>query len=687
MPRVLRFYLLVCVVIAFGYLLLHAHESIRLTMGDTIADARVLVAIDHIAASGPSVPATAATDTFHPFAFPPLATVISATAGTLGIFDIGALRFIALALSGLGVLLMFDYIRRVWTSRIAAIATALWTTSVMWLVFADSIDQVPVLQATTFLGLWGLVRAIETQKRRFEWIAFAGGLLCFLASPHFWLFFAAATFVTIHAKLGDPFARGARRFVAMCVAGMVVGLIASRLFASNIAGWHELVDRKEAQPLATILRRLSLMYTPIFWITAVLAAWRAIRAATIQDALTSGATWMLATGIVTLYLAHHPGQHAVAAIALLPFYAVGSALLIAKLLDGDGTRRLLAWAWLVAAPAWGIFVMMGAPRAVLDRDDIARAGAYLASHDGNDFVLSNLVVAAPIEAAFGKRVWDRDDGPLEQKYTDEAFQKMLEIFAATGTDYVHVIMFTTPESRMNESAMWPLALKRHLWSATGWPTVQSKKSATLVTEFDKKLRTNLEAVYAKRVLRLGNFEIYRVDRATMVEEAGKLVLSSRVIDFGNTGSTRNKLLGWNDPKFSPSGIGYSPLDGFAPCPSPQPAPTAGIPSSNACETVSTSKGTEVLDGERGTRGELMIRVERVCDLRITIDLLGPTLLGVTMNDFAALQRDMSNRFTTVVPARSVHRGINLMTLSRRSPRPDLKADVVSVTIDPECETP
>ena len=95
----------------------------------------------------------------------------------------------------------------------------------------------------------------------------------------------------------------------------------------------------------------------------------------------------------------------VATHVLLPFYAIGSALVLGRLLDGDHRVRGLAIAWLVAAPLWSFYFMFSHPRSLLDRDDVAKTSTYLAAHDHNDFVLSNLLSERPIQLAFQRHLW------------------------------------------------------------------------------------------------------------------------------------------------------------------------------------------------------------------------------------------------------------------------------------------
>jgi hypothetical protein len=682
MSRILRFYLLGCIAIAFVYLLAHVREPLRLDVGDPSDDARVLTAIHTVQHDGFRVPSTAPTDSFHPVVYPPLADIVYCTAGVIGISDIGNLRIFALAFSALAVWLLYLYLRQIWSDRMALVATALFTTSLMWLMFADSIHRVPIMEAAGFLALWGLVRAIDTKQRKHLAAALVGSFACFLSAYDYWLVLPAGVLFTVHAKLGDPFARNSRRFVAVCFAGCALAVAAKVLFVSGAGGWHELADQKTAQPLATLLRRITLMFTPMFWVTAAVTVWRAVRAPSFKAVVEDRVTWLLAAGLVTVYMwGDYAGPHPITAVSLLPFYAIASALLIERLLDGDRTRRVLAWSWLVVAPAWAAYVMLSTPRAVLDRDDVDKVNEYFAANDRNDFVLSSLHANGPVEAMFERHSWEMLDSPK----VDEAFLDMLRVLEGTGTDYVHALIFTTPESRAIESSLWPLALKRHLWSATGWPYLQRSKTNRIIAELDAKIKANLEAIHAKRVVHLGNFDVYRIDRSAMIAAAEAQVPVVHDIDFGSYASAKFKLVGWGDPRIDPdTGFGVSPLDGFGPCPNPTPTSEPGI---NGCETMPAKLGVRVMDGAWGDRAQVMIRLDRACDTKLTLELAAPSLLRVSMNDFTSPDCAPSSKLTVVVPARSVHPGVNVVTLTKLSTKKEMKPSVRSLTIDPMCESP
>jgi hypothetical protein len=112
----------------------------------------------------------------------------------------------------------------------------------------------------------------------------------------------------------------------------------------------------------------------------------------------------------------------------------------------------------------------------------------------------------------------------------------------------------------------------------------------------------------------------------------------------------------------------------------------------------TASGLDVLDNRGVARAQLMIRVERACDLRLTVELASPAVLGVALNDFAAPQCEAARQVSLVVPGRSVRAGINLLTFGLGVAKPgadqaqgqdDTKPavpELVSLVIEPLCET-
>src|SRR5262249_28352702 len=146
----------------------------------------------------------------------------------------------------------------------------------------------------------------------------------------------------------------------------------------------------------------------------------------------------------------------------------------------------------------------------------------------------NLMAEGPIQAAFDRHGWElegvdppgkpgasRTGDQTERHRVKDARLEMLEVLETTGTDYVHAVIFTTPDSRFLDRSLGRLTTGRQLWSVTGWPHLHRSKANRIIDEYDKGVRKSLEAVGAKQVLHASNFDIYRIDRAALAEAAGR----------------------------------------------------------------------------------------------------------------------------------------------------------------------
>ena len=710
MSRFLRVFLLGCIAVTFAYLLLHSREPLRLNIGDPWSDANVLSSINYVkeygflATSFTDIldvgPLTA--DSYRYIHYPPLSEIIYGAVGRyLGASDIATFRLFGLGFSALAMWLLFGYVRRMWNDTIALIATALFMTSMFWMQYADSMHQAPVMQASGFLALWGLVRAIETRLRRHYAAAVIGSFACYLTSYDYWVFLPAAVLFTVWIKLGNPFARGRFHFVALCAAGCILGIVAKCLAVIGAVGWTEFLadlhlqfleratsthDRKfTSGGIPTIVRRITLVFTPLAWITAGYHAWKALRAPTVTAALKDTAIWMLLAALAFLYLfAQLAASQMLASQVLLPFYAIGSALVIERWLGGSQLLRKVAIGWLVVAPLWSFYFMFTHPRSWLDRDDVAKVNAYMAQHDRNDFMMSNVLSDGHVQASFQRHYW----AALDAKDPSDAPRQILRVLDLTGTDYVHAAIFTTPDSRFIDKSLWPLAMPRRLWSVTGWPHLVRRKSNAIIREYDRAVVKNLEAVEATKVQKLGNFDLYRIDRATVMEVASRQVPVVGTIDFGSLSADRHKLLGWGAAWLTENEeIGVSSIEGYWVCSLASAARSAAEPGRNACKTVLTKLGLEMRSEVQVPRAQLMIRVERACDQRLTFTFSAPTLIAISTNGFAATQPVPAKQASFVVPRQFVKAGVNVLTLEDRLAMGGPSAHLATLAIDPVCDAP
>lgn len=677
MSRSLRGLLLGILAIGFLYLVVHAHEPLRLNVGDPWSDANVLTSMRYVQSEGFLAtsfadvldvgPLTA--DSYRYIHYPPFAEIFYGAVGKyFGIRDIGTLRFFALAWSALAMGLLFEYARRLYSDRIALIATTLFATSPLWMMYADSIHQAPVMWATAFLALWGLVRGLESKQRRHYAAAGVGCFLCFFTSYDCYIYLPAAVIVTVYAKAGNPFARGKRHFVAICAGGCALGILVKCLTVIGAVGWNEFVadlrvqfferasstyDRGfELAVVPTLVRRFTLAFTPLVWITTGVHVIKAVRAPTWIAALRDTATWMLVAALAFIFVfSELAASQMLPSQVVLPFYAIGSAVVIDRLLDGRKIVRGAAVAWLVAAPVWTFSILLAHPRSFLERGDVAKTTAYLAANDRNDFVMTNVVSAGHIQAAFERHAW----GAPDAADTTGSANDMMQIFETIGTDVIHEIIFTDRDSRFIDKSLWPLAMPRHLWSVTGWPYLVRGKSNAVIAEYDRRVLDNLAAVHAKLMLQLGNYAVYRVDRATVAELLASQVPTTNHIDFGSLSAKRHLLMGFGDPHLlPPEQAPVTTITGFERCQEAK------------CKTVLTKFGLETKHTSRIPGGQLMLRVDRVCDLRLTFRFATTSYVRFRVGDFVTTM-NAGTVATFTIPASSLKQGINVVELESLLP--------------------
>jgi hypothetical protein len=165
--KYLRIYLIACTVLAFGYLVVHVGEPLRLNIGDAWTDASVVTWIER-----------------HGVA--------------VGAVQLAGLRLVALAVSGLAAWLLYQYARRMWNGTVGVIAAGLTTTSLVWMMFADGLHRSPIMHAACFLALWGVVRALEDGGRRHYLAALFGTFVCLVLGSTYWLVLPLGVLFTIY---------------------------------------------------------------------------------------------------------------------------------------------------------------------------------------------------------------------------------------------------------------------------------------------------------------------------------------------------------------------------------------------------------------------------------------------------------------------------------------------------------
>jgi len=661
--RYLRIYLLACIGLAFGYLLVHVNEPLRLNAGDAWADASVILWLQRHGV-------------------------------TVGALQLTGLRVLSLAFSGLALWMLLLYGRRMWSDTVGLIAVAFTATSLLWLMFADSLQRSSLVHATSFLTLWAIARALEDGLRRHYVAILIGSFVCLVAGPTYWVLLPVGALYTVHVKRGAPFVQGNWYALAVLAVGALAAYVVHSPFTAIPIDWRSALDDRVPATFNILLRRYAVLLSPMVWVTFVWTVWRALRAKSVRAAIEDGTTWLLLALLVSIALAlPHAESAALRAQSLLPLYAIGSGILLSTWFDGGTVRRALASAACVLAPLVGFVLVFSHPREVLDRGDVSRANEFFAKNDGNSFVISNLLADGPIEAAFGRHGWSR----FKDRDRTSPHLRMLELLGDTGTDYVHAVIFTTPHSRFVDRSIAQLMKGT---SVDGWPYLVRAKVNRLIRAADRKVVELLDSFGAKRVLQLHNFDVYRIERAAVLERFGASLPVVQRIDFDSLDTIRHQLLGWGDP---PDKEAKEPKSerpvlskvlGFSEC--RNPIATTAVPTPNGCTVVTSPKGVEIVDVGWISAADLMLRVDRVCDQQITITLAAPARVSVAFNSRVVFTCGDAQWGTATISARvpraDVRAGLNILRISDKQgeAKPGAPAtfpEVRSVVVEPICEAP
>jgi hypothetical protein len=658
MSGALRGLVLGSIAIAYLYLFAHAREPLRLNIGEPSADASAALAID-----GPHVDAAELDSADGP----PLSRLVWRGVAKVVGDDVGRLRPFALVFSLLASWLVFAFASRLYGARVGLIATMLFSTSQLWLAHADSIHQAPLVQCTGFLAMWGGARAIETKLLRHYLAVGLGSFACLLTAYDYYLVVPVAVIASVYLKTGHAFPRGQRRLVAICVAGCAAAIIATCL-----VGHPPRLGYGYAGGLMSMLpglaRQATLALTPFVWIALAFHLIIAVRATTLAEAIRDNAAWMFVVAVVSLqWISPGALSRPIALQAFLPFYAIGSALVISQLLGGSAGNRRLAVAWLVAAPLWSFYWMFTQQRAALDHDDVAEAKRFLASNDTNDFVLSNLADRAPLEASLRRHSLDaaRINGPTE----------MMQLFELTGAASIDAVIFTDPDSRLTESALSAIVAPRLLWSVLAWPQVVRHKSTAVISDYDRKVFAGLTAAGATKALQLRRFAIYRIDRSATQAILERSVPIASHIDFDTVDAWRHEGLGWGPPRWSDELPAGTVLSGFWRC------------TDKPCKTVDVDTGLDVPAARWAQIGQLMLRLPQVCDVRVTATFGGPTAVRFTAGTFSTEQL-IGSPATAMIPARAFTRGVDIIEVESLWPTPiGIGPRLSTIDLTPECAAP
>lgn len=592
-PRRQRTILVVVLLVVFGYLLISAREPLRLNWGDPWSDANVLTALNYSAKYGfiktsftdilDVGPLTA--DSYRYTHYPPFTEILYGCVRKLAggqPLDITVYRIFGIAFAGLGLHGLFRYVSGVWGRALAHWSVVLCATNLLWLQFADSMHQSPLLFATGMTALAAVPGWVRTGRRVDVLALCAGTYFCFLTAYDYYFFLPTVALLTAR-MLGVPLlSKKMVKLAAIIAASGAVSIATKSAFVSGALGWHGFLEDVHFQFLerATtkfspdyksgfviiILCRWTSYFTPVVFAAAV-----ALTATVLRSTKKLGIRQAVRSLLFgTEELRAHPGSILILLAGALPFILVFSELSVEQVLPSQVMVPFYAVAcayvvlWLAARKPihgyaafaaillWQGTLFARVPKAFLERESAAQIKAYLDKNDTADFLITNLMSDGPIQYFFDRHLHTPTD------IVERARDGYLEIASKTKTGIVHAVYFDDPNGRFIDKSLWSLLPQKSQWRIFGAPYVFRREVFAVIEDYDRRVLEGMQLA-GTEVMRFPGGRIFRFGKdmpTRYAESVAQLTEPTRYIDFGKKEAEKHKLAGFRFAENYPDVPGF-----------------------------------------------------------------------------------------------------------------------------------
>ena len=375
----------VCVAAVLLYCVFHAFDPPRLNWGDSGSDYNVLIAGRNFQKYGflklrltpylldPRVMTPADSSMIYTH-YPQLPDLVNGVLRSLLRFsDLAQFRLVALLLSFGALFFVYQLAAFYWTRRVAQITLALWVLNALWIQHADYLHHGPYGAFFGFGSLYFLARSFGEVGRRYRVAAAAFVFMTFCSSYDYWVFVPPLIAMTVWHHHGQLFRRESVRTLALlatCATLAIVLKLATNAWA--LGGVRPFLHDVRFQYLeratddvvhtaftggiwatleGRVERYFSLLLFPLalFWLVAPLIRrrWPVLfaspHARVNPIVLLLAALPFLAVFREIWVAQYYPG------LLVVPFYAVGFAVIIALMLDAPTRLGRLAGVALGAA--------------------------------------------------------------------------------------------------------------------------------------------------------------------------------------------------------------------------------------------------------------------------------------------------------------------------------------------------
>ena len=393
--------------IVLVYCIVAAFDPPRLNWGDTSSDYNTMIAGRNFARYGftalrwtPHLLDTAAMyrgDSNMVYThYPQLPELMNGALRTVAQFpdDLVPFRLFALAVSFGALFFVYRIVETYWSMRAAQIALALWVTNPLWIQHADYLHHGPYGAFFGFGSMYFLARALREQRRSLLGAAGVFLFLAYFSSYDYWIFTPLVlALLTAHHHGGllkrptvvtlSILAMFALSAIATKVALNVWGLggmdrFLADLHFQSVERTTDSVVRTSFGPgmlptlLGRIQRHFTLLLIPlgVLWASAPLWRRRPGLAQTLGSGMNPLVILLAALPFLLVFRELWVGQY-YPFLMVVPFYAIGFAVLIDRILSADRPRlRLVGYALVAALLANGAIETLSFRKAFFDRDAI-----------------------------------------------------------------------------------------------------------------------------------------------------------------------------------------------------------------------------------------------------------------------------------------------------------------------------
>ena len=517
----------ICVASVLVYLTVHAFDGPRLNWGDSGSDYNVMTAGRNFQRYGfltmrltpvlldasvlnPADPSKIYTH------YPQLPDLMNGVLRTVfHLSELTQFRFVALAFSFAALFFIYQLITTYWSRQTAQVALGLWVINPLWIQHADHLHAVPYGAFFGYGSVYWLSRYLRDDRRRIGFLLASGAFLflVFLSSYDYWFFaplLLAIVTVAHFREIRWPAIRLLSALACFALASMTFKFATNAWALGGVGALIRDVKfqaiERTANPLMqitigpgiwpTLVGRIERCYSLLLF--PILAYWLAVglmprtwesRGPLFRRAAANPVILLVAgLPFLCVFVELWVGQY-YPTLLLMPFYAVGAALLAERLMATQHRWTTpLAIAFVAALGLNSIAENLSFKKAVLDPREVKELRARLdAVSKPGQYVLTNHVFDFLYAYYFDRPTVDLLLNPPQRFASAVAYYsdpKRPRVAPATGAIYVEHKHLA---DELFDKGFYFLLARDGLWQAWGNPERNRAAIAAFVAQRDSLL--------------------------------------------------------------------------------------------------------------------------------------------------------------------------------------------------------